>query len=265
MSETEAMLAPPGGSAALESEATLWRRLRRDNDPAAREELVRRYIPFARRLAARYRSGVEPFDDLVQVAHLGLINAIDRFDPERGAPFPGYATPTILGELKRHFRDRSWTVRIPRGAHDLLARVEPVIAKLTVELQRAPSVPEIAAALEADPSEVLDALHAAQNRKTLSLDRPVDDEDDGGSSAEWIGGEDHGYELVDDWLSVEAAIHALDERERRVVQMRFAEDRVQSQIADALGCSQMQVSRILRKALQKLREAGEGVVPAEQG
>lgn len=247
------------------TEAVLWRRLRHEHDSAAREELVRRHIPFARRLAARYRSGVEPFDDLVQVANLGLINAVDRYDYERGAPFPGFAAPTILGELKRHFRDRSWTVRIPRGAHDLLARVEPVVAKLTVELRRSPSVPEIAAALEADPADVLDALQAAQNRKMLSLDRPIDDEDESGPAHEWLGGEDRGFELADDWLTVEAAVAVLGERERRVVQMRFGEDMVQSEIAAVLGCSQMQVSRILRKALQKLRDASTGVTAPEQG
>jgi len=253
----------------VQPEAVLWRRLRDQNDQSAREELVCRHLSFARRLALRYRAGAEPFDDLVQVAHLGLINAVDRFDPGRGAPFPGFATPTILGELKRHFRDRSWMVRIPRGAHDLLARIEPAIAKLTVELQRSPSVSEIAALLEADPTEVLDAMQAAENRRTLSLDRPVDDDEENGSASDWLGGEDAGFELVDDLLAVEAAIDVLDERERRVVQMRFYDDLVQSEIAAVLGCSQMQVSRILRRALEKLREAGsrsdQGVAATRQG
>src|ERR1700759_2216731 len=136
--------APNGPGEGLAAEALLWRRLRDQRDPAAREELVRRYLPFAKNLALRYRGASESFDDLLQVANLGLVNAVDRFDPARGTPFAAFASPTILGELKRHFRDRVWTVRVPRGLHDRMAEVEKATTTLTVELQRSPSVNEIA-------------------------------------------------------------------------------------------------------------------------
>ena len=142
-------------------------------DPATREELVRRYLPFAKNLALRYRGASESFDDLLQVASLGLVNAIDRFDPERGTPFTAFASPTILGELKRHFRDRVWTVRVPRGLHDRMAEVEKAITELTVELQRSPSVGEIADSSSSTPTDVLEVLEANHNRRPLSLDRPV--------------------------------------------------------------------------------------------
>src|ERR1700759_2748340 len=145
--------APTGPGQGLAPESLLWRRLRDQRDPAAREELVRRYLPFAKNLALRYRGASESFDDLLQVASLGLVNAIDRFDPARGTPFAAFASPTILGELKRHFRDRVWTVRVPRGLHDRMAEVEKATTTLTVELQRSPSVNEIAKKLEVDPTD----------------------------------------------------------------------------------------------------------------
>ncbi len=157
----------------MASERALWARFAENRDPATREELVRRYLPFAKNLALRYRGASESFDDLLQVASLGLVNAIDRFDPSRGTPFTAFASPTILGELKRHFRDRVWTVRVPRGLHDRMAEVDKAISALTVDLQRSPSVGEIAAKLEVDPTDVLEVLEANHNRRPLSLDRPV--------------------------------------------------------------------------------------------
>ena len=141
--------------------------------PAIREELVRRNLPFAKRLALRYRGASESFDDLLQVASLGLVNAVDRFDPERGIPFTAFASPTILGELKRHFRDRVWTVRVPRGLHDRMAEVDKAITELTKKLQRSPSVGEIAERLELEQTDVLEVLEANHNRRPLSLDRPA--------------------------------------------------------------------------------------------
>ncbi len=244
----------PGPGEGLASERALWARFVKDRDPAIREELVRRYLPFAKNLALRYRGASESFDDLLQVASLGLVNAIDRFDPERGAPFTAFASPTILGELKRHFRDRVWTVRVPRGLHDRMAEVEKAISELTVELQRSPSVPEISEKLGVDPTDVLEVLEASHNRRPLSLDRPVGGEDSEESpAAEWVGDEDSGYELVEDKLALEGALPHLDERERLVLQLRFVEDLTQSQIAERIGHSQMHVSRILRRTLERIR------------
>ncbi|HKZ12816.1 MAG TPA: SigB/SigF/SigG family RNA polymerase sigma factor [Solirubrobacterales bacterium] len=246
--------APSGPGEGLLAEAQLWRRLRDQRDPAAREELVRRYLPFAKNLALRYRGASESFDDLLQVANLGLVNAVDRFDPARGTPFAAFASPTILGELKRHFRDRVWTVRVPRGLHDRMAEVEKATASLTVELQRSPSVPEIATKLRIEPAEVLEVLEANHNRRPLSLDRPVGGEDDESPASEWVGDEDEGYELIDDKLALEGVLPQLDERERLILRLRFVEDMTQSQIADQIGHSQMHVSRILRRTLERIRE-----------
>jgi RNA polymerase sigma-B factor len=246
--------APTGPGEGLAAKAMLWRRLRDQRDAAAREELVRRYLPFAKNLALRYRGASESFDDLLQVANLGLVNAVDRFDPARGTPFAAFASPTILGELKRHFRDRVWTVRVPRGLHDRMAEVEKATTTLTVELQRSPSVGEIAAKLEIEPAEVLEVLEANHNRRPLSLDRPVGGEDDESPASEWVGGDDEGYELIDDKLALEGVLPQLDDRERLILRLRFVEDMTQSQIADQIGHSQMHVSRILRRTLERIRE-----------
>jgi RNA polymerase sigma-B factor len=246
---------PSSPSDGLASERELWQRFLDRRDPATREELVRRYLPFARSLAGRYRGGSESFDDLMQVASLGLVNAIDRFDPSRGTPFPAFASPTILGELKRHFRDRVWTVRVPRGLHDRMAEVEKAMSKLTVELQRSPSVAELAERLEVDPTDVLEVLEANRNRRPLSLDRPVGGDDSEESPAgEWIGEEDRGFSLAEDRVTLEAALPALDERERLILRLRFVEDMTQSQIAEQIGHSQMHVSRILRRTLERIRQ-----------
>src|ERR1700754_89993 len=246
--------APTGPGEGLASERELWRRFAARRDAASREELVRRYMPFAKNLALRYRGASESFDDLLQVANLGLVNAIDRFEPARGTPFAAFASPTILGELKRHFRDRVWTVRVPRGLHDRMAEVEKATTTLTVELQRSPSVGEIATKLEIEPAEVLEVLEANHNRRPLSLDRPVGGEDDESPASEWVGDEDGGYELIDDKLALEGVLPQLDDRERLILRLRFVEDLTQSQIAEQIGHSQMHVSRILRRTLERIRE-----------
>ena len=246
---------PAVGDLALLREEELWERFARDRDPAIREELVRRHVDFAKRLALRYRGASEPFDDLVQVANLGLLNAVDRFDPERGTPFTAFASPTILGELKRHFRDRVWTVRVPRGLHDRMAEVEKAIADLTKELQRSPSVGEIAARLGVEQIDVLEVMEANHNRRPLSLDHPAGGEDSEESPpAEWVGSEDEGFELAEGRVALDAALPYLDERERLVLRLRFVEDMTQSQIAERIGHSQMHVSRILRHALSRIRD-----------
>ena len=248
----------------LASEERLWARFEAGHEPAVRNELIRRYLPFASKLTQRYRSASESFDDLLQVASLGLVNAIDRFDPSRGVPFTAFASPTILGELKRHFRDRVWTVRVPRSLHDRLADVDKAVATLTRELQRSPSVAEIAGRLQVGESEVLEALEANHNRRPLSLDRPASAEDpEEAPAAEWIGEEDGGYELVEGKAALEAALPGLDERERTVLRLRFVDDLTQSQIAERIGFSQMHVSRILRDTLRRIREQIEEREPGQ--
>jgi RNA polymerase sigma-B factor len=245
----------PGPGEGLASERALWARFVKDRDPAIREELVRRYLPFAKNLALRYRGASESFDDLLQVANLGLLNAVDRFDPERGIPFTAFASPTILGELKRHFRDRVWTVRVPRGLHDRMAEVDKAITELTKKLQRSPSVGEIAERLELEQTDVLEVMEANHNRRPLSLDRPAGAEDsDEAPPSEWVGEEDERFELVEGRIALDAALPYLEERERVVLRLRFVEDMTQSQIAERIGHSQMHVSRILRRALARIRK-----------
>jgi RNA polymerase sigma-B factor len=253
--EGEGTAHAPGTDEHLANERALWRRFAADRDPTIREELVRRNLPFAKRLALRYRGASESFDDLLQVANLGLLNAVDRFDPDRGIPFTAFASPTILGELKRHFRDRVWTVRVPRGLHDRMAEVDKTITDLTKQLQRSPSVGEIAERLELDQTDVLEVLEANSNRRPLSLDRPAGGEDsDEATPAEWVGEEDERFELVEGRIALDSALPYLEERERVVLRLRFVEDMTQSQIADRIGHSQMHVSRILRRALAQIRE-----------
>jgi RNA polymerase sigma-B factor len=248
--------APPlEASQQLAGDRELWERFARDREPAVREELVRRNMAFAKRLALRYRGASESFDDLLQVANLGLLNAVDRFDPERGIPFTAFASPTILGELKRHFRDRVWTVRVPRGLHDRMAEVDKAITELTKKLQRSPSVGEIAERLGLEQTDVLEVMEANHNRRPLSLDRPAGADDaDEAPPSEWVGEEDERFELVEGRIALDAALPYLEERERVVLRLRFVEDMTQSQIAERIGHSQMHVSRILRRALSRIRE-----------
>ena len=237
-------------------ERELWKRLNRHRDQAAREELVKIYLPVARRMAGRYAGVVEPYDDLVQVASLGLLNAIDRYDLDRGTPFIGFAKPTIMGELKRYFRDKVWTIRVPRVLHDRMAAIETVTEELTEELSRPPTPAEIAARADLEVDQVLETLVAQENRRPLGIDAPVHgDDDEGPSTAEWLGDTDDRYELIEDRLALEAALPELDEREREVLHLRFVEDLPQSQIAERIGCSQMHVSRLLRATLERLRQA----------
>jgi RNA polymerase sigma-B factor len=238
-------------------ESALWRRYDEGRDQSAREELVAMYLPMARRMAGRYAGAVEPYDDLVQVASLGLLNAIDRFDTTRGIPFGAFAKPTIMGELKRYFRDKVWTIRVPRGIHDRMARIESVTEELTEKLSRPPSPKEIAARLEIDVHEVLEALEARQNRRPLGLEAPIAGEDGDGSVPEWAGEVDDSYELVEDRMTLERVLTGLDAREREILRVRFIEELPQTKIAAQIGCSQMHVSRLLRSILKRLREGAE--------
>ncbi len=231
----------------------------RSGDRAAREEVVRRFMPFARSLAMRYSGGVEPTEDLVQVASLGLVAALERFDPARGVPFTAFAGPTILGELRRHFRDRVWTLRVPRGLQERIRAVEDAIAKLNSDLERSPTVAEIAELSELSEADVLESFEASLARRTMSLDQPSPASEAGEESSmgDRIGSDDPGYELVEDREAIEAGAEILDETEREVLRLRFEEDLTQSKIAERVGYSQMHVSRILRRALDKLREAAQ--------
>ena len=242
---------------ALADEDELLREYARTRDESAREEIVRRFLPFARSLAMRYSGGVEPTEDLVQVASLGLVAALQRFDPDRGVPFAAFAGPTILGELRRHFRDRVWTLRVPRGLQERIRDVETAIAKLSHELERSPTVAEIAELLDITEADVLESFEATVARRTVSLDQPspAGDTSDQAPIGERIGGDDPGYELVEDREAIEASAGILDETEREILRLRFEEDMTQSKIAEQVGYSQMHVSRILRRALGKLREA----------
>jgi RNA polymerase sigma-B factor len=237
-------------------EKDLWRRFGEQRDQRARDELIGIYLPVARRMARRYAGVVEPYEDLAQVASIGLLNAIDRFDAARGTPFIGFAKPTIMGELKRYFRDKVWTIRVPRVLHDRLAAIDSATEDLNEELSRPPSPQEVAERLGINVDAVLEALEAGENRRPLGLDTPPRGEDDDGPTAsEWIGRLDDGYRLVEDRMALEAAIPDLDGRERELLRMRFVEELPQSQIAKRIGCSQMQVSRLLRSILERMREA----------
>jgi RNA polymerase sigma-B factor len=230
----------------------LWQQ---HHDQRARDELVERFLPLARKLARRYAGAREPIDDLVQVASLGLVKAVDRFDTSRGTAFSSFAVPTILGELKRYFRDLGWSVHVPRGAQELALKVEEAQQQLTSRTGRPPTVDQLAQYLELSMEDVLDALETASAHHSTSLDAPRDDVDGESTTlAEAFGEEDKHYELVDASVTIAVAARELSTRERRVLVLRFVEDMTQTQIADEIGVSQMQVSRILRRALSRLRE-----------
>jgi RNA polymerase sigma-B factor len=235
----------------------LLARYHRDGDPAARDALVARFLPLARQLARRYQRGGEPLDDLIQVASLGLLKAIDRFEPDRPTAFSSFAVPTILGELKRHFRDRGWSVRVPRDLQEMAVRVERLAEDLAVELGRAPTPGEIAEHIGITTEQVLEAREAAGAYRAVSLDRPRDDGEDGDGMGETMGVEDPGFGLAEDAATVERLMTVLTDREREVLRLRFVEDLTQSEIGARVGVSQMHVSRLIRQAVARLRDAAE--------
>ena len=238
-------------------EEVLLRRYATTRDPQLKEELVHRLLPLARSLALRYRATPEPLEDLIQVASLGLVKALDGFDPERGKSFNAYAAPTILGELRRHFRDRVWELRLPRYLQDRTTAVRAAAAALSEELGRTPGVSQIAERLELSEEEVLETFEADSARRTLSLDGPGSRSDEQSEPMiETMGGQEPGYERVEVQLAAEGA--RLTERERAVLRLRFEDDLTQREIGRRLGVSQMQVSRIMRTALRKIVEAVQG-------
>jgi RNA polymerase sigma-B factor len=239
-------------------ERRLFARYRGRDDQAARDALVERFLPLATGLARRYHRGGEPLDDLVQVASMGLLKAIDRFDPARGTAFSSFAVPTIAGELKRYFRDKGWSVRVPRDLQELSVRVDRATDRLFHELGRVPTASEIAHDVGVSIEQVLEAREVAAAYRAQSLDRPCSDDDqDGTQVVDTLGGDDPGYRQAEHSATLESMMSVLSDREREILRLRFVEDLTQSEIGDRVGFSQMHVSRVLRQAVARLREAAE--------
>jgi RNA polymerase sigma-B factor len=242
------------GGRRIDEERRLFRAYLEQGDLGARERLVERFLPLARQLARRYGAAGEPLDDLVQVASLGLVKAIDRYELDRGTAFSSFAVPTILGEIKRHFRDTGWTVRVPRAIQERRIQVNRAVPVLTGRLGRSPTPAEIAEHIESTAEEVLEALEAAVAYEPVSLDSSPGADEEDETWAQAVGFDDPSYELVEYEATLAPAMKALPPRERVILHMRFVEDMTQSQIAEKIGISQMHVSRLIRRALEQMRE-----------
>jgi len=217
-----------------------------------RDRAIEAWLPLARHLAHRYSGRGEPTDDLIQTATVGLIKAVDKFDPSRGVDFAGYAIPTIIGEIKRHFRDRTWSVRVPRRLQELRLAITEANATLTHSLGRSPTVADVATHLGVTEEDVLEGLEGARAYNATSLSTPIS-ADGTTELGDTLGGEDYEYELAETRVALGPALATLDEREQKILTLRFYGNLTQSQIADQIGISQMHVSRLLTKALTKLR------------
>jgi RNA polymerase sigma-B factor len=245
--------AAAAGSRAAEDRALFARYLDK-RDPIDRDMLIERFLPLARQLARRYQRPEEPFDDLFQVACLGLVKAIDRFDLDREVAFSSYAVPTILGEIKRYFRDRTWSVRVPRDLQELALKVDRAVAELSLALHRQPTVEEIAERVGADEEDVLEALEASGAYRATSLEAPRGSEDEAGDTlGDTLGTEEEGFALAEHRATIAHLMRSLSPREREVLRLRFEEDMTQGEIGERIGVSQMQVSRIIRQSLGRLR------------
>jgi RNA polymerase sigma-B factor len=232
-------------------EHELLRRWHQDRDENARRVLIERMMPLVRSLARRYANRGEPLDDLEQVGCVGLIKAVDRFDLERELRFSTFAVPTILGEIKRHFRDRAWSVRVSRGLQELSARVTREVDRLSTKLGRSPTIEDLAEATSATPEQVLEALQGAQAYSTVPLDEPLGED---GEPVARIGDDDEGYIAAEQRIELARALSSLSERERRIVLLRFFAGLTQREIAERIGISQMHVSRLLRRSLERMGE-----------
>jgi RNA polymerase sigma-B factor len=231
-----------------------------EGDLAARDELVARFMPFARKLAVRYMHSREPMDDLVQVASIGLLNAIERFDPDRGKKFTAFAAPTIVGELKRHFRDKGWTIHVPRDLQERVLAVSRHAERLSTELGRSPTLDELADALDCTVEQAVEAIDAGDNYQLTSLDGPaVEDDEDGSVLVDMLGGEDNGFELAEDRQALASSWATLPPLERQVLGLRLVHGLTQREISRRIGYSQMHVSRLLRRSMLSL---DAGAVPA---
>jgi RNA polymerase sigma-B factor len=253
-----AVVAPArrGRTARDRSDRLLFAR-RAAGDASARDDLIERFLPLARSVARRYERPGEPLDDLVQVASLALVKAVDRFDAARGHAFTSYAVPTIVGELKRHFRDRTWAVRPPRELQELSLRVDHAALRLSQQLERAPTVSELAMAVGADDEQVLEALQARDARSGLSLQGFAGDPDDHQALQDTVGADDEGYARAEQRADLDGLLACLAPRERHVLRLRFEHEHTQAQIGALLGISQMQVSRIIRRAIDQLRHVAD--------
>lgn len=243
----------PGRSVRNPTDKELLDRWVRGRDPRDREELLERYLPYARSIARRFLAHNEPLDDLEQVAAFGLLKAIDRFDPQHEASLATYATPTIVGELRRHFRDRVWAVHVPRSIRDLAAQVTRASDQVASELGRTATAAEIAERLGRSEEEIVEAIGGLSTRHVMSLNATVGEGEDM-ERLEIIGDTDAGYDHVDTRASVAPLLEQLDDRDREIVRLRFVEGLSQSQIAARIGISQMHVSRLLRRSLAVLRD-----------
>jgi len=233
----------------------LFERWQRHGDSRAREQLVERFLPLARKLARRFQGAQEPMEDLVQVASLALVKAINRFEPRRGVTFQSFAVPTIVGELKRYFRDTGWAVHVPRGAQERAVKVEQTRRRMAAESGREPTFNDLAEYLELSIEEVVEAVEVSSAHHAVSLETPREDGDEqAGTLGDSIGEVDERYDLVDTGICIEQAAKHLPERDRLALALRFVGDRTQTDIASEMGVSQMQVSRILRGALATLAE-----------
>ena len=235
-----------------ESDRQLLKRYHEGGDPAARELLVERHLPLVRSLARRYAGRGEALEDIEQVGAIGLIKAIDRYELSREVALTTYATPNVVGEIKRHFRDKGWAIRVPRALQELNGKMGPTIERLTSRLGRSPSIAEIAAEFQTSTEQVLEALEAGSAYAPLSLSAGPsgDDELD---PMETIGSDDAEYDRTEDRASLEPALAALPEREREILRMRFEDGLTQTQIAERVGISQMHVSRLIRRSLERMR------------
>jgi len=251
------------------SERELLVRVRESGDRAAREELITRYLPLVKSLARRFASRGQPVEDLVQVGSIGLIKAIDRFDLERGVELSTYATPTILGEIKRYFRDKGWAVKVPRALQDLNVRLNRVIENLTVELRRSPTIAELAAAAGVTEEEVVEALESGRAYSSVSIfSGGSNDDDESLELLDCLGMEEGAYEVFEQRRVLAPAMERLDPRERLILHLRFFEGMTQTQVAARIGISQMHVSRLIRKSIENLRlymAEEEALVKATRG
>jgi len=249
------------GAERTREDRELFLRYHEDGDTQAREQLVERFLPLARQLARRYQRASEPLDDLLQVASMGLIKAIDRFDPDREIAFSSYAVPTILGEIKRYFRDRTWAVRVPRDLQELTLKVDRAVGELAEELRRQPSVNEIGVAVGASEEDVLDALQAGGAYRAMSFDAPRSGsgsgEEDVTTLGDSVGVNEEGFGAAEDRATLAKLLGTITPREREVLRMRFEEDMTQAEIGAVIGVSQMQVSRVIRQAIARLRQSAE--------
>ena len=256
-SEARAVRRAPKGKDAWDKERTreLFRLYKEKGDEEARDQLIVSHLNLVRFLASKFKNRGEPLDDLVQVGTIGLIKAIDRFDPERGLEFTTYATPTILGEIKRHFRDKGWSIRVPRRLQELSAKVNQATDELTVELQRSPSVEEIAAKLGVSAEEILEAMESSGAYTSVSLEAGGTSEDDEAPALiDRLASVDEDLDASDDRMVIDDAIRDFSPREQEIVRMRFIDGLTQVEIAKRLGVSQVQVSRLLRRTLRKIQD-----------